>query len=156
MQQLDDSAAHHAAPATNTHMRTSLVIDALDAAVAARGGRVEDVIFHSDRGAQYGSGASADACRRHGVPARRTTTPWPRRSSPPSSVNSTSAADGGQPRPTPAATCGSQTYAQRACRTSLTRLNLPGWTVSTRDGQALYPTATTPSRVNSCCRTVRH
>ncbi|SCG74836.1 Transposase InsO and inactivated derivatives [Micromonospora inositola] len=51
----------------NTHMRTSLVIDALDAAVAARGGRVDDVIFHSDRGAQYSSGDFADACRRHGV-----------------------------------------------------------------------------------------
>jgi putative transposase len=33
-------------------MRTSLVTDALNAAVAARGGRVGDVIFHSDRGAQ--------------------------------------------------------------------------------------------------------
>ncbi|SCL35846.1 Transposase InsO and inactivated derivatives [Micromonospora rhizosphaerae] len=51
----------------NTHMRSSLVIDALDAAVAARGGRVEGVIFHSDRGAQYSSGRFADACRRHGV-----------------------------------------------------------------------------------------
>lgn len=51
----------------NTHMRTSLVIDALDAAVAARGGRVDGVIFHSDRGSQYGSSEFADACRRHGV-----------------------------------------------------------------------------------------
>lgn len=50
-----------------THIRTSLVIDALDAAVAARGGRVDGVIFHSDRGAQYGSGDFADACQRHGV-----------------------------------------------------------------------------------------
>ncbi|SCL31079.1 Integrase core domain-containing protein [Micromonospora rhizosphaerae] len=38
----------------NTHMRTSLVIDALNAAVAARGGQVDGVIFHSDRGAQGG------------------------------------------------------------------------------------------------------
>ncbi|MFF0722473.1 IS3 family transposase, partial [Micromonospora sp. NPDC003816] len=51
----------------NTHMRTGLVIDALDAAVAARGGRVDGVIFHADRGAQYRSGAFADTCRRHGV-----------------------------------------------------------------------------------------
>ncbi|GIJ36278.1 IS3 family transposase [Micromonospora sediminimaris] len=51
----------------NTHMRTGLVIDALDAAVAARGGRVDGVIFHADRGTQYSSGAFADACRRHGV-----------------------------------------------------------------------------------------
>ncbi|WP_446723518.1 IS3 family transposase [Micromonospora sp. S4605] len=51
----------------NIHMRTGLVIDALDAAVAARGGRVDGVIFHSDRGAQYGSGAFADACQRNGI-----------------------------------------------------------------------------------------
>ncbi|MEH0938103.1 IS3 family transposase [Micromonospora psammae] len=36
----------------NTHMRTRLVVDALHAAVAARGGRVDGVVFHSDRGAQ--------------------------------------------------------------------------------------------------------
>ena len=35
------------------HMRTELVVDALDMAVGARGGRVTDVIFHSDRGSQY-------------------------------------------------------------------------------------------------------
>lgn len=51
----------------NTHMRTSLVIDALDAAVAARGGRVDGVIFHSDHGSQYSSSDFTDACRRHGV-----------------------------------------------------------------------------------------
>lgn len=51
----------------NTHMRTDLVINALDAAVAARGGRVHGVIFHSDRGAQYGSAGFTDACHRHGV-----------------------------------------------------------------------------------------
>ncbi len=36
------------------HMRTSLVIDALTAAVPARGGQVSGVVFHSDRGAQGG------------------------------------------------------------------------------------------------------
>ncbi|MGX7671351.1 IS3 family transposase [Plantactinospora sp. DSM 117369] len=51
----------------NTHMRTSLIIDALDAAVAARSGRVDGVIFHSDRGAQYVSRDFADACQRHGI-----------------------------------------------------------------------------------------
>ncbi|WP_375155177.1 IS3 family transposase [Micromonospora sp. 4G55] len=51
----------------NTHMRAGLIIDALHAAVAARGGRVDDVIFHSDRGAQGGSGDFADVCRRHGI-----------------------------------------------------------------------------------------
>ncbi|MDW5326739.1 IS3 family transposase [Plantactinospora sp. KLBMP9567] len=49
------------------NMRTGLIIDALDAAVAARGGRVDRVIFHSDRGSQYGSSDFADACQRHGV-----------------------------------------------------------------------------------------
>lgn len=35
------------------HMRTELVLDALNMAVAARGGRVGGTIFHSDRGSQY-------------------------------------------------------------------------------------------------------
>ncbi|MER7282592.1 IS3 family transposase [Dactylosporangium sp. NPDC000244] len=55
----------------NTHMRTSLVIDALKAAVAARGGQVDGVIFHTDKGSQYGSTAFAAVCDRHGV--RRST-----------------------------------------------------------------------------------
>jgi transposase InsO family protein len=38
------------------HMRAELVTRALDMAVAARGGEVEDVIFHGDRGSQYLSG----------------------------------------------------------------------------------------------------
>ncbi|MFD5110228.1 IS3 family transposase [Streptomyces cinereoruber] len=42
-----------------THMRTALVIDALKMAVAARGGRVDGVIFHADRGSQYISVAFA-------------------------------------------------------------------------------------------------
>jgi transposase InsO family protein len=36
-----------------SQMRTELVIDALNMAVATRGGRVTGVIFHADRGAQY-------------------------------------------------------------------------------------------------------
>ncbi|MCY0932262.1 hypothetical protein OTB20_40130 [Streptomyces sp. H27-H1] len=36
------------------HMRAGLVIDALQAAVAARGGDVTGVIFHADRGSQGG------------------------------------------------------------------------------------------------------
>jgi transposase InsO family protein len=51
----------------NTHMRTSLVIDALYAAVAARGGRVDDVIFHSDRGAQGGFNRPSQHLDRGGV-----------------------------------------------------------------------------------------
>jgi transposase InsO family protein len=36
-----------------THMRTELITDALDMAVATRGGANEGIIFHSDRGSQY-------------------------------------------------------------------------------------------------------
>ena len=69
------------------HMRTSLVTDAIEMAVAARGGQVRGVIFHTDRGAQYSAAAFAEVCRRHGI--RRsmgrvgstTTTPSPNRSS---------------------------------------------------------------------------
>lgn len=50
-----------------THMRASLVIDALDMAVATRGHRVEGVVFHSDRGAQYTSDDFARRCEHHGV-----------------------------------------------------------------------------------------
>lgn len=35
------------------HMRASLVTDAIEMTVAARGGQVNGVIFHTDRGAQY-------------------------------------------------------------------------------------------------------
>lgn len=49
------------------HMRAELVTDALKAAVHTRGGRVDDVIFHSDHGAQYGSKAFTDACHRAGI-----------------------------------------------------------------------------------------
>ncbi|MCX4633034.1 IS3 family transposase [Streptomyces sp. NBC_01443] len=49
------------------HMRTSLVTDAIEMAVAARGGRVHGVVFHTDRGAQYSAAAFAEVCRRHGI-----------------------------------------------------------------------------------------
>ncbi|MDH6134840.1 transposase InsO family protein [Kitasatospora sp. MAA4] len=48
-------------------MRAELVIDALRAAVAARGGNVGGVVFHSDRGSQYSSAAFARVCDSHGV-----------------------------------------------------------------------------------------
>jgi len=38
------------------HMRTELVADALDMAVAIRSGPVKGTIFHGDRGSQYMSG----------------------------------------------------------------------------------------------------
>ncbi|MGX1117246.1 transposase InsO family protein [Streptomyces ambofaciens] len=49
------------------HMRTQLVTDALEMAVAARGGRVDGVVFHTDRGAQYVTRAFVEVCRRHGI-----------------------------------------------------------------------------------------
>ncbi|MBB4779051.1 transposase InsO family protein [Streptomyces rapamycinicus] len=49
------------------HMRASLVTDAIEMAVAVRGGRVDGVVFHTDRGAQYVSRTFADSCRRHGI-----------------------------------------------------------------------------------------
>ena len=45
------------------HMRAELVRDALEAAVAARGGDVSGVIFHTDRGSQYTSNLVAEYCR---------------------------------------------------------------------------------------------
>lgn len=44
------------------HMRSELVIDALKTAVATRGGSVNGVIFHADRGSQYTSAAFAQVC----------------------------------------------------------------------------------------------
>jgi transposase InsO family protein len=49
------------------HMRTELVIDALEAAARTRGGRLDGAIFHSDHGAQYSSADFAAACARLGV-----------------------------------------------------------------------------------------
>jgi putative transposase len=49
------------------HMRTDLVADALEMAVATRGGRVRGVVFHTDRGSQYTSAAFGALCERLGV-----------------------------------------------------------------------------------------
>lgn len=49
------------------HMRAELVRDALSAAVAARGGNVSGVIWHSDRGSQYTSNLLAEYCRDQGI-----------------------------------------------------------------------------------------
>ena len=49
------------------HMRTELVSDALRMAVASRRGQVSGVVFHSDRGAQYGAGSFKDLARSAGV-----------------------------------------------------------------------------------------
>ena len=49
------------------HMRTELVLDALTMAVAARGGNVDGVIGHADRGTQYTSNAYLDYCAAHQI-----------------------------------------------------------------------------------------
>lgn len=54
------------------HLRTELVADALTMAIATRGGVVEGVIFHSDRGCQGGFKESLQRCGvRQSVEARR-------------------------------------------------------------------------------------
>jgi transposase InsO family protein len=50
-----------------SHMRAELVIDALEMAVATRGGSVGGVIFHADRGSQYTSAAFAQVCDGFGI-----------------------------------------------------------------------------------------
>ncbi len=50
-----------------THMRTELVVDALTMAVATRGGHVEGVIFHADRGSQYTSAVFAQVSGHFGI-----------------------------------------------------------------------------------------
>ena len=47
------------------HMRTELVLDALEMAVAARGGQAAGVIAHADRGSQYTSNDYLDFCTAH-------------------------------------------------------------------------------------------
>ena len=49
------------------HMRTGLVLEALDMAVAERGGDVAGTIMHSDRGTQYTAAIMKLACERYGV-----------------------------------------------------------------------------------------
>ncbi len=50
-----------------SHMRATLVGDALSEAAGTRGGNVAGVVFHSDRGTQYTSGEFAELCASHGV-----------------------------------------------------------------------------------------
>jgi len=51
------------------HLRTELCLDALEAAVATRGGKyhVDGVIFHSDHGCQYTADSFRDTCVELGV-----------------------------------------------------------------------------------------
>jgi putative transposase len=50
-----------------THLRAELVCDALSMAIATRGGHVDGVVFHSDRGCQYTSRQFRRLCARAGV-----------------------------------------------------------------------------------------
>jgi transposase InsO family protein len=58
------------------HMRASLVCDALTMAVATRGGHVDGVIFHSDRGSQYTSAEFRALCRAGALSGRCTRQSW--------------------------------------------------------------------------------
>jgi transposase InsO family protein len=49
------------------HMRTELVLDALRMAIAARGGAVNNVIGHADRGTQYTSNDYLEFCGEHHI-----------------------------------------------------------------------------------------
>jgi transposase InsO family protein len=53
--------------AMDATMPASLVADALNRAMGLRGGDVDGVVFHSDRGSQYLSREYRELCDRHGV-----------------------------------------------------------------------------------------
>jgi putative transposase len=65
---IDLASRHLLGWSMSDHHDARLVTDALDAAVTTRGGqRLDGTIFHSDRGAEYTSAASIDACTRLGL-----------------------------------------------------------------------------------------
>ena len=49
------------------HIGAEMVTDAIDAAVAARGGRCRGAVLHSDRGGEFTAHLTAQACFRHGL-----------------------------------------------------------------------------------------
>ena len=49
------------------HISAEMVTDAIDAAVAARGGGCRGTVLHSDRGGEYTAHLTAQACFRHGL-----------------------------------------------------------------------------------------
>jgi transposase InsO family protein len=49
------------------HIGAEMVTEAIDAAVAGRGGRCRGTILHSDRGGEYTARLTARACFRHGL-----------------------------------------------------------------------------------------
>jgi putative transposase len=65
---IDLASRHLVGYSMGTHHDAALVVAALDAAAATRGGRpMPDTIFHADRGAEYTSTACADTCTRLGL-----------------------------------------------------------------------------------------
>jgi putative transposase len=51
----------------SSHHDSALVVASLRMAAATRGGDVDGVLFHSDRGSEYTAGATAAACQALGV-----------------------------------------------------------------------------------------
>ena len=49
------------------HISAEMVTDAIDAAVASRGGRCRGTVLHSDRGGEFTAHLTAAACFRHGL-----------------------------------------------------------------------------------------
>ena len=49
------------------HMRTEIVLDALEQSVTTRFGHVEGTVFHTDRGSQFSDGKVVDLCERVGL-----------------------------------------------------------------------------------------
>jgi transposase InsO family protein len=65
---LDLASRHLLGFAMSDHHDAALVCQALDAAVTTRGRtRMDQTIFHTDRGAEYTAGACTDACTRLGL-----------------------------------------------------------------------------------------
>ena len=117
------------------HLRTELVIDALDMALWNRRPK-PGLVHHSDQGCQYTSLAFGRRLRQAGLVASMarwatpTTTPSPRASSPPWSVSSWTA-PGSRPAPR------------------------PGWLSSTTSRASTTPTAGTPPSASSAPPTTR-
>ncbi|WP_157570771.1 DDE-type integrase/transposase/recombinase [Microtetraspora malaysiensis] len=53
--------------AMSEHHDAALTVASLQMAVATRGGNVDGVIFHSDRGSEYTAARYQGECRKHGV-----------------------------------------------------------------------------------------
>ena len=50
-----------------SHLKASLVADALREAIGTRGSQVRGVVFHTDRGSQFTSRTTAQLCRAYGI-----------------------------------------------------------------------------------------